>query len=92
MSDGAISELRENYDKMTPKLRARVDSMCAALPQVGRKPFPATKLRSRKIQICFNEGEFARVAAALGDDVELARGIRELVLKAADEIIASREN
>ena len=92
MSNGAISELRENYDTMTPKLRARIDRMCETLSQPGRKPLPASKLRSRKIQVCFNEGEFARLAAALGDESEIARGIRELVLKAADEIIASREN
>ena len=89
----AIRALRENYDKMTPSLRARIDAECERLASsatVGRKPFPASKLRSRKIQISLNESEFSRIFNALDDEPEIARGIRELALKAADEINASR--
>ena len=89
----AIRALCENYDTMTPSLKARIDAECARLTasaSVGRKPFPASKLRSRKIQISLNENEFTRIFNALDEEAELASGIRELALKAADEINASR--
>lgn len=94
----AIRALREGYEFMDAGLRRQVDEQCATLEErarlsnAGRKSLTADKLRSKKTLVSLNESELARIVDAVGSDEELARSIRTLALKAADEIIASRGN
>lgn len=90
MNKAAIRALRENYDVMDDDLKAQVDADCERFANAGRKPFAPSKLRSRKIQVSLNAGEFTRIIEALGAGTELASGIRQLALQAADQINASR--
>ncbi len=93
MNKATLRALRENYEVASPGLKAKIDAECERVASAaGRKPFSAAKLRSRKIQVSLNEGEFARILNAVGTDAEVAAAVRELALKAADEIVRRRES
>ena len=84
-----VALLEEEKECATPELCAEIDRRIARVKRAGRKRLPAERLRSNRVMTNFNANEFERLRSVAGER-ELAEVVRELALKAADEIIASR--